>query len=79
MIPSLAELSSTSLFTNVIERGGGMFNFESCKNSSILWQIEAFKYIIQPHSVGMYPRALQLKINLSVLRSVEYEQGSISS
>ena len=47
MISSLAEQSSTSLFTNMIERWGGMRNVESCKNSLILLQIEAFKYIIR--------------------------------
>ena len=47
MTPSLAEQSSTSLFTNVIERGRGMLNYESYKSLTLL-QIEVFKYIIQP-------------------------------
>ena len=48
---SLTEQSSTSLFTNMIESGRGIINFESYKNNSFLLQIEAFKYIIQPHSL----------------------------
>ena len=82
MIPSLAEQSSASLFRNIIERGWGMLNYEPYNKSLILLQIEAFKYIIRPHSVVInlsQPRALQLKLNLSVLQSVQYEQSSISS
>ena len=57
MTSSLAEQSSTSqdLFTNMIESGRGILSFESCKNSSFFLQIEAFKYIIQPHSIVIYP------------------------
>ena len=33
------------------ESGRGILNFESYKNNSFLLQIEAFKYIIQPHSL----------------------------
>ena len=45
----------TSLFTSMIEYGREILNFELCKNSSFLLQIEAFKYIIQPHSIVIYP------------------------
>ena len=48
MIPSLAEQSSTSLLRNMIERGWGMFSYESYNKSLILLQIETFKYIIRP-------------------------------
>ena len=44
MIPSLAGQSSTSLFRNIIERGWGMFNYESYNKSLILLQIEASSY-----------------------------------
>ena len=45
----------TSLFTSMIEYGREILNFELCKNSSFLLQIEAFKYIIEPHSIVVYP------------------------
>ena len=45
----------TSLFTSMIEYGREILNFELCKNSSFLLQIEAFKYIIEPHSIVIYP------------------------
>ena len=45
----------TSLFTSMIEYGREIRNFELCKNSSFLLQIEAFKYIIEPHSIVIYP------------------------
>ena len=63
MIPSLAEQSITFLFTNMIERGRGMLNFKSCKNSFILLQIEVFKYIIRLHSVVFYPNLELCKWN----------------
>ena len=44
---SLAEQSSTFLFTNMIERGRGMLIYESYIKTLILLQIEAFKYIIR--------------------------------
>ena len=45
----------TSLFTSMIEYGREILNFELCKNSSFLLQIEAFKHIIEPHSIVIYP------------------------
>ena len=45
----------TSLFTSMIEYGREILNFELCKNSSFLLQTEAFKYIIEPHSIVIYP------------------------
>ena len=45
----------TSLFTSMIEYGREILNFELCKNSSFLLQIEAFKYMIEPHSIVIYP------------------------
>ena len=45
----------TSLFTSMIEYGREILNFELCKNSSFLLQIEAFMYMIEPHSIVIYP------------------------
>ena len=45
----------TSLFTSMIEYGREILNFELCKNSSFLLQIEAFRYMIEPHSIVIYP------------------------
>ena len=39
----------------MIEYGREILNFELCKNSSFLLQIEAFKYMIEPHSIVIYP------------------------
>ena len=49
------EILRTSLFTSMIEYGREILNFELCKNSSFLLQIEAFKYMIEPHSIVIYP------------------------
>ena len=46
-----------------------MLNFESYKNSSILLQIEASKYIIWPYSFVIYPN---LELSLTLLYSILY-------